>query len=71
MPDARTVDSFIGVAHEDRIRDSLRREVEDRAGTLEPHSDEYWSLVAEIAIEHISSDMVREATARGTAFDRG
>jgi hypothetical protein len=56
-PDARTVQWAIGILHEDRIVDPLRREVAERQG----ETDDYWRLVAAIAIEHISFDLARQA----------
>ena len=55
-PDRRSVEWAIGVLHEDRIVDSLRREVQDRAH----ETDDYWRLVASIAVEHIAFDLGRQ-----------
>lgn len=55
-PDRRTVEWAIGVLHEDRIVESLRQEVQDRAH----ETDDYWQLVASVAVEHISFDLARQ-----------
>jgi hypothetical protein len=65
VPDARTVEWYVGVAHEDRIWATLRSEALRRGAGLDPESEEYWRLVAEIAVEHLSFDMVEQARARG------
>ncbi|MHA6625521.1 hypothetical protein ACU61A_08845 [Pseudonocardia sichuanensis] len=54
-PDRRSVEWAIGVLHEDRIVDSLRQEVQDR----KHETDDYWHLVASIAVEHIAFDLGR------------
>lgn len=55
-PDRRTVESAIGVLHEDRIAEGLRREVEDRVH----EADGRWKLVAAVAVEHVSFDLARQ-----------
>lgn len=65
VPDARTVEWFVGAADEERIWRTLRSEVARRAAGMDPGSDEYWRLVAEVAVEHLSFDMIRQARARG------
>jgi DNA-binding IclR family transcriptional regulator len=55
-PDRRSVEWAIGVLHEDRIVDSLRQEVQRRMD----ETDDYWHLVASIAVEHIAFDLGRQ-----------
>jgi hypothetical protein len=55
-PDRCTVEWAIGVLHEDRIAEGLRREVADRAH----EADDRWKLVADIAVEHVSFDPARQ-----------
>jgi hypothetical protein len=68
VPDARTILWYVGIAHEQRIQDTLRREVERRGVGLSVTSDEYWHLVAEVAVEHLSVDMMEQAAKWGTRF---
>lgn len=69
-PDARTVQWWVGRANEDRIVDTLREEVMDRGAHLEPLSAEFWRLVASVAVEHLTFDMVDQAKAAGTTYPR-
>ncbi len=66
-PDRRTIEWISGILHEERIVDTLRAEVADR-NLSEVGSDEYWRLVASIAVEHITVDVIRMARQWGTDF---
>lgn len=68
VPDARTVMWWVGRAHESRIVDTLRAEVIDRAPDLPPLPEAFWQLVAEVAVEHLTFDLVRQAQADGTVL---
>jgi hypothetical protein len=58
----------MGVANEDRIVESLQREVGSRGSGLSVNSPEYWRLVAEVAVEHLTFDLFERARERGTEF---
>ena len=68
VPDARTLAWAFGRAHEDRIKDAIRDGVRDRAGELTPGGDEYWRLVAEVAVEAVLYDLVDLAESEGDDF---
>lgn len=63
VPDMETIRWASGVLHEDRIAGPLSAEVADQLGDVEPGSDDWWTSVASIAIEHISVDLHRQAAA--------
>lgn len=48
-PDRETVLWWMGIANEDRIVESLEREIKDRSRDMAPDSSEYWRLVAEVS----------------------
>ena len=67
-PDRETVLWWMGTANEDRIVESLEREIKDRSRDVTPDSSEYWRLVAEVAVEHLTFDMLTMAKKWGTEF---
>lgn len=64
--DPETVRWWTTLATGDRIVESLEREVKDRGGRLALDSDDYWHLVAEVAVEHMHFELYDTATAWGT-----
>lgn len=68
VPDAKTITWAFGRAHEDDVKDSIRSDVRDRGHELDPASDEYWTLVAEVAIEAILYDLNDKAREDGAVF---
>ena len=62
------------ILHEDRVKDELRQEIDERRGDLRPDSDDYWQLVASVAVEHITFDLIEQAKSSGvdlSSVDRG
>ncbi|MGW3353496.1 hypothetical protein ACWDA3_60315 [Nonomuraea rubra] len=57
-PDRRTIKWCFGVAHEKRVKDAIRADVTTRGSDIPIDSDEYWELVAEVAIEAILYDLL-------------
>jgi hypothetical protein len=68
IPDTETVRWWIGLATGDRIVESLEGEVKERSVGIQWHSDEYWHLVAEVAVEHLHFELYDTAIAWGTAM---
>ncbi|MDP4511535.1 hypothetical protein [Nonomuraea turcica] len=60
-PDKLTIKWCFGVAHEERVKDAIRADVEMRSAGIPIDSDEYWELVAEVAIEAILYDLLAMA----------
>lgn len=68
VPDRQTVLWWMGTADEARIVESLEREIKERSHDVAPDSSEYWRLVAEVAVEHLTFDMLDMAKQWGTDF---
>ncbi|MCX2733193.1 hypothetical protein OOZ19_23370 [Saccharopolyspora sp. NFXS83] len=47
-----------------------RRDVRDRGAGLDPGGDEYWTLVAEVAVEAVLHDIAHLAKEDGAVFSR-
>lgn len=65
-PDPETIRWWTGLAAGDRIVESLEAEVKERSVGIELHSAAYWSLVAEVAVEHLHYELYNTARAWGT-----
>ncbi len=70
-PDAETLRWCLRWANEKRISNVIRDDVRERTANIPPDTDEYWTIVSEVAIESILFDLVRLAEEEGTSFDDG
>ncbi|MBU7598930.1 hypothetical protein JGS22_015245 [Streptomyces sp. P38-E01] len=68
VPDPATIQWCFGIAHESRVKDAIKADVKSRSGEVPVDSEEYWTLVSEVAIEAILFDLMRMAERYGADF---
>lgn len=69
LPDARTINWCFGAADEAKIRGFMQSDVENRLAGVSCDSEEYWSILTEIAVESTLFYLLNRAKEMGVVFD--